>query len=236
MRKTILPFLLALALNARTEDAPAGPHGGIWLEVPGAETRFEVVFEKERKRAVAYVLEADGKTPVALKSAPALKLDALDDKAPLAGKALNLKDGVASEFEFEAVVPEEKPAGDPPPNSGPHGGMWLDVGSHSILLEFAHNQKLGRGTVWVLDKDGATPFGLKDAPLFNLDAIEGPIQLTGKAIGLKDGLANQFEFEAPELKTAPPGLASRFVLRIDGKQYNAPMTNREHGHSHGPKK
>ena len=87
MRKPLL-LLLVLALSARTEDSPTGPHGGTWLDVPGAATKFEIVFQEERRRAVAYVLEPDGKTPAALKNAPELKLDALDDKAPLSGKAL----------------------------------------------------------------------------------------------------------------------------------------------------
>ncbi|MBI2919545.1 MAG: hypothetical protein HYY18_00505 [Planctomycetes bacterium] len=234
MRKAI-PLVFAFALCAATEDAPVGPHGGSWLELPGAAAKFEVVYEKERKRAVAYAFEPDGKTPAQLKTAPELKLDALDDKAPLSGKALNVKEGAAHEFEFERE-PEEKPAGDPPPNSGPHGGMWLDIASHSALLELKHEQALGRATIWVMDKDGETPFGLKESPVFNLDGFEGPVQIPGKAIGLKEGLASRFEYESPDLKVGPPGLASRIVLRIDGKQYNAPMINREHGHSHGPKK
>lgn len=232
-------LLAATALLAWTEDpVPAPPHGGKWLDVPDSPARFEIVWSKDKKSATVYSMDKAGAAPSPLKDAPELLLPTLDEKSPILGRALNLKDGLASEFEFR--VP---PAGDGqppkefPPNSGPHGGAWVDIPGHTALIELVHDAKNGRAIIWILAEDGVKPFPVADAPEFNVDTpMDGFVQVTGKAVGLKDGSASRFDFEGADLAQRPPGGGSRFALRIAGKPYQAPIINREHGHMHGPKR
>lgn len=240
MRKLpALAVLAATALAAWTEDAaPTPPHGGAWLDVPGATGKFEIVWARDRKSATLYSLDKDGKTPLALKTAPEVTLEALDPKTLLRGRALNLKDGSASEFDVRVPPPGDGvPPKEPPPNSGPHGGSWIDIPGHDALIEFLHDPKNGRAVVWFLDSTGENPFPIADAPEFNIDTpLDGFVQVTGVAVGLKDGSASRFDFEGADLAQRPPGGASRFALKIGGKPYQAPVLNREHGHMHGPRK
>ena len=232
-------LLAAMAVLAWTEDpAPAGPHGGSWLDVPDAPARFEIVWSKDKKSATVYALDKAGMAPAGLKDAPEFLLPTLDEKTPCRGRALNLKDGVATEFEFR--VP---PAGDGeipkelPPNTGPHGGSWIDISGHTSLFELLYDARNGRAIVWVFEADGVKPLSLADAPKFNVDTpMDGFVLVTGKAVGMKDGVACRFDFEGADLARRPPSGGSEFALRINGKPYRAPIINREHGHMHGPTK
>ncbi|MBI2921407.1 MAG: hypothetical protein HYY18_10020 [Planctomycetes bacterium] len=226
----VLLVLSAFAWRAVAEDAAApGPHGGSWLEVPDNPARFEVVTDEKLKRATVYAFEKDGTTPLPLKDAPELKL--LGAESPLPGKALALKDGTSSEFEFEAPDPKTDAAEPAPP-----APSWLHVGTDVGHLEMTYLEKKGRVFIRVFDKDGKAPLPLKDAPRLNLDTMEGAVQLVGKAVGLKDGAASQFEFEGGDLKAGPPALSSRFAVRVGAKQYQVDLVDRNHGHSHGPPK
>lgn len=231
---------LAALLPAVSEEpvpAPAAPHkGGVWVEVPGVDARLERVVAKDKKSAAVYSFEQDGKTPKGLKDAPELTIPALSETTPLRGRALNLKDGTATEFEFKML-----PAGDgelakePPANRGPHGGEWIDIPGTKVYFELVHDLKLGRVTIWAYGDDGKTPAPLADAPVFNVDTpLDGFVQVDGKAVGLKDGVASRFDFEGADFNQRAPGGASRFTIRMDGKPYQAPIINREHGHMHGP--
>ncbi|MEK7469667.1 MAG: hypothetical protein AAB074_20015 [Planctomycetota bacterium] len=241
IRPTACAAFLVVALAALSEEpapVPSPPHkDGAWLEVPDFKGRLEIVMSKDKKSATVYSLDQDGKTPVGLKTAPELKIPALDEAATLRGRALNLKEGTASDFEFR--VP---PAGDgdlakdPPARLGPHGGEWVDVsGPKGIYFEYVYNAKLGRVSIWFYGEDGKTPLLLADSPVFNVDTpLDGMVSLPGKAVALQDGTASRFDYEGADLAARPPGGGSRFSIQYGGKPYQAPIINREHGHMHGP--
>lgn len=240
MRNTIAVVAgLFVAMSAASEEpaaSPLPPHKGTWIEAPAVAARLELVLAKDKKSALVYSFDKDGATPLGLKDAPELTVPAIDEKTPILGKALNLKDGVASEFEFKLPpAGDGELAKDPAPVLGPHGGAWVDIPGTKTYFEFLHDVKLGRVTIWVYGDDGKSPVPLRETPVFNVDTpMDGFVPVEGKAVGLKDGTASRFDFEGADFNQRAPGGGSRFAVRIDGKPFQAPIINREHGHMHGP--
>lgn len=109
----------------------------------------------------------------------------------------------------------------------PHGGQMLVVGEEIAHIEIVLDEKAGKLTLYVFDKDGKTPLALKDAPRINLKAADGNKQLETKPIESKDGLAAQFEVVDGALKAHP--LNARIAIAIGELKYNIKMDD---GHGH----
>jgi hypothetical protein len=115
------------------------------------------------------------------------------------------------------AMAEEKDHHDKPA----HGGVILELGDEVAHLEFVHDEKGGKATIYLTGPDAKTALAITEAPKFNLKGKDGNKQVESKAVNAKDGAASQFEasddaFKAHELK-------GRIVLVINGKKYNADL-------------
>lgn len=77
-----------------------GPHGGEIAEVGDKDdTHAELVHDEKAGKLTIYLLGKDQKTPVAIKDAPKINLKTKDGNKQIEMKAVEAKDGAASQYE-----------------------------------------------------------------------------------------------------------------------------------------
>lgn len=108
---------------------------------------------------------------------------------------------------------------------GPNGGDVLEVGDNEHHhVEFVHDAKVGKLTVYFFLTDLRTTFKVKEAPKLNLKTKAGPKQLE-----MKGDEGWKFEATDDALKEQPEG---RIVVVLgDGKKYNVNLDPHA-GHNH----
>jgi hypothetical protein len=99
-----------------------------------------------------------------------------------------------------------------------HGGVILEVGEEIAHVEFVHDAKAGKVTLYIYGPDAKTDLPLKEAPKINLKTNDGNKQLETKAVNAKDGASAQFEVTDDALKSDP--LKGRIALVVNGKKHN----------------
>lgn len=114
-------------------------------------------------------------------------------------------------------------------HEGSHGGVVLEIGDHVAHVEVVHDQKAGKITLYLTDKDAKSALAIKDAPKINVKAEKGNKQIEAKAIDAKDGAASQFEATDDVLKADP--LKGRIAITINEKKYNVELKD-AHDHKH----
>ena len=114
-------------------------------------------------------------------------------------------------------------------HKAPHGGTLLEVGEHAAHLEVVRDEKAGKITLYLLDKEAKNAVSIKDAPKINLKTDAGNKQIDTKPVDAKDGAASAFEATDEALK--PHVLKGRIALTLDGKKYNVELKD-DHGHDH----
>ncbi|MCW8131965.1 MAG: hypothetical protein KIS92_16585 [Planctomycetota bacterium] len=101
-------FLAACVLNGvRAEEhhhdhdhGAKGPHGGALQELGDKDdTHAELMHDEKAGKLTLYLIGKDGKTPVAIKDAPKLNLKAKDGNKQIEMKAVDAKEGAASQYE-----------------------------------------------------------------------------------------------------------------------------------------
>ncbi len=117
------------------------------------------------------------------------------------------------------VKAEDKKPDDHKPQ---HGGTILEVGEEAAHIEFVHDDKAGKITLYIMGGDAKTPVALKEAPLLNLKTKAGNKQLT------TTGKDATWEAVDAALKEEPNG---RIALTLpDGKKYNVTIEEKAHDH------
>jgi len=106
-----------------------------------------------------------------------------------------------------------------------HGGRILDVGK-AAHLEYVHDAKTGKITIYVLDGEGTKALGLADAIRINVST--GKVQVVMSALNLKDGKSSTFEAQNDVLKNEH--LEGKLSIKIDDKKYSVAIP---HDHAHG---
>lgn len=102
-----------------------------------------------------------------------------------------------------------------------HGGTILEVGEEAAHIEFVHDEKAGKITLYIMGGDAKTPLNLKEAPKLNLKTKAGNKQLDAK------GADATWSVEDESLKEEPKG---RIALTLpDGKKYNVAIEDK-HDH------
>ena len=121
-------------------------------------------------------------------------------------------------------------AGDMHAHSAKHGGELIEVGTHQYSLETL--EKDGQFVVYVMDAHHENPVMVKTGDIeLELDLEDGDeVELEGKAVEEKDGMASQFTFAMPEGMTTLEGQEGHFHLTINGEEF-APHLEHE-GHEH----
>jgi hypothetical protein len=114
-------------------------------------------------------------------------------------------------------------------HKAPHGGTLLEIGDHAAHLELVHDDKAGKLTLYILDKEAKNAVAIKEAPKINLKTDKGNKQIESKAVNADDGAASKYEATDDALKIEP--LMGRIALTIDGKKYNVDLKD-EHDHKH----
>ncbi len=95
----VLTFAACAWAEDHGHDHPKAPHGGVLLEVGKEEAHLEVVHDEKAGKVTLYVLGKDAKTPVAIAAAPKLNLKLEAGPKQFETKAVEPKDGAASQFE-----------------------------------------------------------------------------------------------------------------------------------------
>jgi hypothetical protein len=117
-------------------------------------------------------------------------------------------------------------------HKAPHGGTLLEVGEDAAHVEVVHDEKAGKVTLYILDKEAKNGVAIKDAPKLNLKTDAGNKQVDTTAVEAKDGAASKFEATNEVLKQH--GLKGRIALSLDGKKYNVNLSD-DHDHNHDHK-
>ena len=109
-----------------------------------------------------------------------------------------------------------------------HGGRIIEVGDEVAHLEWVHDPKTGKATIYVMDGKGKT-LGLADAIRLNLPATKKTekTQVVTRALNLKEGKASTFDAENAALKNEH--LEGKISIKIKDKKYSA---NIPHDHDH----
>jgi len=114
-------------------------------------------------------------------------------------------------------------------HKAPHGGTLLEVGDDAAHVELVHDEKAGKITLYILNKEAKSAVAVKDAPKLNLKTEKGNKQIETQAIDAKDGAASQYEATDDALKSNP--LKGRIALTLEGKKYNIELKE-AHDHKH----
>ncbi len=102
-----------------------------------------------------------------------------------------------------------------------HGGTILEVGEEAAHIEFVHDEKAGKITLYIMGGDAKTALNLKEAPKLNLKTKAGNKQLETK------GADATWTATDEALKDEPSG---RIALTLpDGKKYNVAIEDK-HDH------
>ena len=107
---------------------------------------------------------------------------------------------------------------------GPHGGELLEVGKHVAHIEFIHDEKAGKITLYILGKDAKTAENIADLPLLNLKYKGTQKQLKTVAMNSTENESSHFEVTDEVLKEEVDG---RIAITIKGVKYNI---NIQHHH------
>lgn len=82
------------------DHAEKGPHGGVLQEMGDKEdTHAEIIHDEKTGKLTLYIIGNDAKSPVAIKDTPKLNLKAKDGNKQFEMKAVEAKEGAASQFE-----------------------------------------------------------------------------------------------------------------------------------------
>jgi hypothetical protein len=88
----------ALAEDKHEHDHKA-PHGGVLLETGDEAAHLEIVHDAKAGKLTIYVLDSDPEKALAIKDAPKIKLKTDKGNKELETKAVDAKDGAASQYE-----------------------------------------------------------------------------------------------------------------------------------------
>ncbi|BBM87079.1 hypothetical protein [Candidatus Uabimicrobium amorphum] len=111
---------------------------------------------------------------------------------------------------------------------GPNGGELLEVGEHLAHIEFIHDEKVGKITLYILGKDAKTAEAIEGTPMLNLRYKETKKQLKTVAMNTAENKSSHFEVTDEILKEE---VAGRIAITIKGVKYNIKIEH-DHGHDH----
>lgn len=134
LKLAVCCLVLAYATGASAEEhghaEHKAPHGGVLLEVGEEEAHLELVHDEAAGKVTLYVLGKDAKTPVTIATAPKLNLKLEAGPKQIETKAVEPKDGVASQFE---VTDDALKA------HGLTGRIALKIGEKKYNVELKHD-------------------------------------------------------------------------------------------------
>ncbi len=113
----------------------------------------------------------------------------------------------------------------------PHGGAWVEVGEELAHLEIVHDPAAGTLALHAYGGDAKTPSKLEAAPVLNLVAKDGPVEVTMVAVVAAAGSAEGASWTASHAALKSDPLVGRIRVKIDGKTWN-PEFPAEDGHGH----
>jgi len=112
-----------------------GPHGGEILEVGDKDDHhLEMIHDDKAGKLTLYLLAKDMKTAVAIKDAPKLNLKGKDGNKQLDTKAVEAKEGAASQFEVTDEALKAEP-------EGRIAITLADGKKHNVNLKHEHEHK-----------------------------------------------------------------------------------------------
>jgi hypothetical protein len=138
---------------------------------------------------------------------------------------------------------QTKPAGDESAehdhehhHHGPHNGHMMELGDEEFHAEWTHDES-GKVTFYILDSEAKKDVPVSaDKIVIDVKVGENPpktYELT--AVNPMDGKASAFEivdkqFEALFDQLKSSGLTLTLHVNINGKQFDTPIKEHEHGH------
>jgi len=146
MVKTHVPFMAACAAlvlfaggrlwaEDHMHEEAKGPHGGEILEIGDKEDHhLELLHDEKLGKVTLYLLAKDMKTAVAIKDAPKLNLKGKNGNKQIDTKAVEAKEGSASQFEATDEALKEEP-------DGRIAITLADGKKHNVNLKHEHEHK-----------------------------------------------------------------------------------------------
>jgi hypothetical protein len=121
-------------------------------------------------------------------------------------------------------------------HSGPHKGHLMEIGGEQYHAEWIHDES-GKVTFYILDSEAKKEVAI-DADEITIDVKIGdnpPKTYKLAAVAPQDGKSAAFEiidkqFEALFDQLKSSGLALTLHVNINGKQFDEPIKEHEHGH------
>ncbi len=122
---------------------------------------------------------------------------------------------------------------------GPHGGHLIKLAGDQYQAEWTHDDKIGKVTVYLLDKAGKEDAAINSDRVVITTRIEGGEEneyLLPAERGEDDsGKASTFSLTEPELVTAlkvGKGVVAKLRVDVDGQLLEAEIEHHEHGGHH----
>jgi len=118
---------------------------------------------------------------------------------------------------------------------GPHNGHMMEIGEEEYHAEWTHDES-GKVTFYILDSEAK-----KDVPV-SADEIVIDVKIGDKepatfklaAVDPMDGKSSTFETINKQLlgvlEALSPGVKATLHVNINGKQFDTPIKEHEHGH------